>query len=249
MLEKAIKFLMNSGIKPDERVVDIETEYGINTVVIDNHGVYQEVKAPVVRAKQALEINTLTGLVAYVKANLEKQDAKFYLQVADEKTVHLKNTLDVDGGRETLVTVNAIVPHFNYKHFHDTEELIIAFQSIFTTTIDRDILLKVIGNVKEENVRTTGDNGFSQAVAVKTGVATVDDVVVPNPVSLAPYRTFLEVEQPASDFIFRMKDGPKGAIFEADGGAWRNEAINNISEFLAEQLTEEIESGKITIIA
>ena len=32
------------------------------------------------------------------------------------------------------------------------------------------------------------------------------DVIVPNPVLLAPYRTFQEIEQPFSNFVFRMAD-------------------------------------------
>ncbi len=52
-----------------------------------------------------------------------------------------------------------------------------------------------------------------------------------------------------SQFVFRMKDGPRAAIFEADGGAWRNQAIVNIREYLKEQLAEEVESQRITILA
>ncbi|MNW60692.1 hypothetical protein D3C74_386970 [compost metagenome] len=70
--------------------------------------------------------------------------------------------------------------------------------------------------------------GMTQSVVAKTGVATVEDVKVPNPVLLAPYRTFVEVEQPESSFVFRMKDGPSAALFEADGGAWRNDVIANV---------------------
>lgn len=33
-----------------------------------------------------------------------------------------------------------------------------------------------------------------------------------------------------------MKDGPRAAIFEADGGAWRNESILNIKEYLKKEL-------------
>ena len=90
---------------------------------------------------------------------------------------------------------------------------------------------------------------FFLHVKDEKGVASADDVIVPNPVELAPYRTFLEVEQPSSSFIFRMKNGPRGAIFEADGGAWRNQAILNIKEYLTKELAGEIESGRITIIA
>ena len=69
-------------------------------------------------------------------------------------------------------------------------------------------------------------------------MAKVADVVVPNPVTLAPYRTFLEVEQPASKFIFRIKEGGQLALFEADGGAWQHEAILNIKNYLIEQLKD-----------
>lgn len=250
MLKEAIKFLVDLSIQPYDRFVNIEDPEGNDRIfVIDSEGNSKEVKPLVNRAAEPLRINTLTGLVGYVKANLERKASNFYLQVLDEKTVLLKGVLDIDGGRETLVIANAIIPKFDYGYFHGSEELIIAFQSKFTPTKDRDLLLKVIGNVKEENVRQTGDNGISQAVTIKTGVASADDVLVPNPVTLAPYRTFLEVEQPVSNFVFRMKDGPSAAIFEADGGAWRNQAISNVREYLKVELATEIESGKIIIIA
>lgn len=250
MIKEAIKYLVDLSIHPDERFVDIEDVNGNKrTFVVDSEGVSKKIKPVISRADQPLQINTLTGLIGYIKASLERHESNLFLQVFDEKTVYLKGLLDSEGKRELLVEVNAIVPKFEYGYFHGSEELIIALQSKFTSTKDRDLLLKVIGNVKEENVRTTGDNGISQAVTIKTGVASADDVLVPNPVELAPYRTFLEVEQPSSSFIFRMKDGPKGAIFEADGGAWRNQAIFNVCEYLAEELAAEIDAKRITIIA
>jgi hypothetical protein len=87
---------------------------------------------------------------------------------------------------------------------------------------DRDIMLKVVGNIKEETVNTIGDDGVSQAVVAKMGVATVANVKVPNPVVLKPYRTFVEVDQPESEFIFRMQSGPRCALFEATAanGNW-----------------------------
>jgi hypothetical protein len=75
-------------------------------------------------------------------------------------------------------------------------------------------------------------------VTVKTGIAKIEDVFVPNPVVLAPYRTFPEIAQPESKFIFRMQTGPTAALFEADGGAWRNEAMGRIKAWLEEQLAE-----------
>lgn len=89
-------------------------------------------------------------------------------------------------------------------------------------------------------IATYGDDGVTQKATVKSGIASRSDAVVPNPVILQPYRTFTEVIQPASNFIFRMRENRGGgvecAIFEADGGAWKNEAMKNIKDYLAKEL-------------
>lgn len=125
----------------------------------------------------------------------------------------------------------------------------ISLQSAFVKNDDRDVMLRVVGNITEQNVKSWGDNGVSQSVVAKSGLATVDEVAVPNPVALQPYRTFVEVAQPESDFIFRMKDGPKCSLYEADGGAWKLEAIKNIKEYLNAELADEIKNKKVFIIA
>lgn len=56
-----------------------------------------------------------------------------------------------------------------------------------------------------------------------------------------PFRTFIEIEQPESEFLLRAKKGYEGiefALFEADGGAWKKEAIDNIAAYLKENLKE-----------
>lgn len=72
-------------------------------------------------------------------------------------------------------------------------------------------MLKVVGNIQEDNVKNVEDDGISQAVVAKIGVASVGNVEVPNPVSHVPFRTFVEVNQPVS--IFRMKNGPNCVLF------------------------------------
>lgn len=245
LTKEALKYLAEQGIKPEERLVSINNQ----SYVIDENGnpVYVEPKLHL--AQNVLRINTLSGLVDYIKSNLDRADEKLYLHIASHKSVRLVSTLKPDGSREELAVAEAILPEFWFNRFYDAEDFNVALQSIFVKTSDREILLKVVGNLKEGNVKVTGDDGVSQAVTIKTGVASAADVKVPNPVTLAPYRTFIEVEQPESKFIFRMQDGPKGAIFEADGGTWRNQAILNIKKYLGEQLSDEIRKGKITILA
>lgn len=71
-----------------------------------------------------------------------------------------------------------------------------------------------------------------------------EDVIVPNPVTLRPYRTFLEVEQPESKFIFRIREGSDGQpmfkLVEADGGLWKYEAVDAIKKYLTENLPKEL---------
>ena len=67
--------------------------------------------------------------------------------------------------------------------------------------------MQVVGNLKEDAVRTMTDDGVSQVTAVRTGVATVADVKVPNPVSLRPFRTFIEVDQPQKQIYFPHERG------------------------------------------
>lgn len=119
------------------------------------------------------------------------------------------------------------------------EEFVVALQSQFVQDDSTAALLKLVGNVTDGVVKTFEDDGATQKVTAKAGIARVHEIPVPNPVVLAPFRTFVELDQPASKFIFRMRSGvrePTCALFEADGGAWRNEAILRISSWLENKL-------------
>lgn len=131
---------------------------------------------------------------------------------------------------------------------HIENERCVTLKDIANVAEGKATILQVVGNLKEDAVRTMTDDGVSQVTAVRTGVATVADVKVPNPVSLRPFRTFIEVDQPESRFIFRMREGGRCAIFEADGGAWKLEAKKNIYNYLKEQLDKEVESGAVVLI-
>jgi hypothetical protein len=88
---------------------------------------------------------------------------------------------------------------------------------------------------------------------IKTGITTKENALVPNPVKLIPYRTFLEVEQPASEFVFRIGEGKGGApsfkLVAADGGIWKSQAVDNVKHYLVEALADIPDRGQITIIA
>lgn len=100
-------------------------------------------------------------------------------------------------------------------------------------------VLAVVGTIKEENVKTTGDDGITQSVTAKAGIARYDEVELPNPVTLIPYRTFTEICQPSSKFVFRMQNGPRAALFEADAGAWKLHAMQDIKMYLKDNIKVE----------
>ena len=189
---------------------------------------------------KTIGMKTLTSLVEYIKANIDSMSEKMIVHVISPTEVHLYSSLDADRKREYLVEVNAELPDFRFGSFIDHENFVIALQSKFVPNEDRDLVLKFAGTVEDGTVAEYGDDGVTQKATIKTGAASKADAVVPNPVNLIPYRTFLEVQQPASDFIFRMKSscGVQCAIFEADGGAWKNEAMSRIKNYLALELSE-----------
>ncbi|GBG94954.1 hypothetical protein LFYK43_14130 [Ligilactobacillus salitolerans] len=246
MSEEAIQYLMEQGIDPRDRMV---TNANGQQYVIDNNGKPNYIKPHIYNAQDRLIIHTLSGLVDYIKSGVERNDEQLILEIYNERHVELYSLLKADGSREELVEAKAIIPAFDYGHFMHMEEFNIALQSKFKNNHDREILLQVVGNVADENVGQALDDGVSQSLTIKRGISSKAQVKVPNPVVLAPYRTFLEVEQPESQFIFRMEKGPQGAIFEADGGAWRNQAINLIREYLETELKEFVENKKIIVMA
>ncbi|MEB8647163.1 hypothetical protein P4G62_25330, partial [Bacillus cereus] len=171
------------------------------------------------------------------------------IHIVNPTTVSCFTAVNGDKARSTYIEAQASIPRFNFGNFYDREEFNIALQSGFVQNNHRDIVLQVVGTVVEEDVKEIGDDGVSQAVTVKTGVASRGNAKVPNPVQLSPYRTFVEVEQPESKFVFRMREGARCGLFEADGGAWKLEAMNNIKEYLNKALSQEVESKKVFILA
>ncbi|UJW58766.1 hypothetical protein HXZ66_15730 [Bacillus sp. A116_S68] len=182
-------------------------------------------------------VHSLHGLVEYLESDLDTEE-NVMVHVKSPTEVACFSAVNSNKNRDMWISAKAMLPSFYFDRFYNTEDFNIKLQSAFVQTEDRDTMLKVVGSIQEEAVKTIGDDGVSQSVTARTGVASVGNVKVPNPVLLAPFRTFIEVQQPSSEFIFRMQDGPSCALFEADGGAWKVTAMANIKSFLEERLSE-----------
>lgn len=186
---------------------------------------------------EAVKINTLSGLADLIDA-LGLEDV--FVHVESHEKVSVSTVLpDVAAQRVSFIVANKPeVASFNFGQFYTPEEFAIALQSKFVADAgDISNLVVLASNVKQEAVTVNEDDGFSQKISASAGVALKHATVLKPRVMLAPYRTFPEVTQPISMFLFRAKGGsptelPKLALFEADGGRWRKEATENIARHL-----------------
>lgn len=193
----------------------------------------------------SIEMNTLSSLIDYIKSGVDSFSEQMIIHVQSPTKVKMYSALDWEREREYVVEVNAQLPRFAFDQFQDHEAFCIGIQSkcIDDPETDKALLLKFAGTVEAGSVSEYGDDGVTQKATVKTGIASKGEALVPSPARLKPFRTFVEVEQPVSSFIFRMKEdkytkGIQCALFEADGGAWKNEAMKAIKAYLAKELAE-----------
>ena len=241
---------------PSDVVQAIKASESVEEIIIDDRTYTNRaiVLPPAEPTLKAIKVNTLTALAAYRK---EWYAEPLFIHVSDPTQVFL---LSPAGGRHKLrdchvnADCSAILGHgFRFGEWYDIENFIINLQAQFVDTEYRAALLNVVGNLASENVQTLADDGVTQVVEARQGIARRGSVTVPNPIELHPYRTFPEIEQPPSAFVFRLKQGrdgemPRAALFEADGGQWQLDAIRSIAAWLEHEL-EGTESAGTVILA
>lgn len=200
---------------------------------------------------ERLNLSTLTSLVDYIKSNKDNLDYKnLILIVNNYDEVILKTSIDSSNKRDKIISCVARTKAFEFNRFLNKENFIIGLQSQFCDTEERNNLLKILAVTQEEAGVINEDNGISQSVKTKKGVVLGENTVIPNPIQLAPFRTFTEINQPTSQFVFRIKNECGSldmALFEADGGIWIIECMQRIKLYLEKQLEEEIGKGLIIL--
>jgi hypothetical protein len=233
-----------------EAIEKIEEMAAIQQFEIDGRKYTSKGLIPVLDpAPVVLTIETLTGFCDYIKENIDRLNFPdmHLVHVQNYRMVFLISSLSPSfRKREIYIKAETESILFPYGQFMDLESFIVRIQSMFVQDENTTGILKIVGNVSDGMVKNFQDDGVTQQATVKTGVSRVAEVPVPNPVDLTPYRTFLEIEQPKSKFVFRMRskaESPECALFEADGGAWKNVAKERVRDWLKDRV------GGIPIIA
>jgi hypothetical protein len=189
-----------------------------------------------------LTFHTLTGIVDYLKKGLDKIEDPFAVHVVSHDLVRVISGNNVDYNRGVFAEAEMDFNGFDFDAWMDHESFMIALQSLFVKTPSRDEILRIAGTISADEISVIIDDGVTQEVTARAGIALKDKVELPNPVTLRPYRTFREVPQPESAFVFRVRkggsDGLGLVLFEADGEMWRLEAIGNVATWLRGELPE-----------
>lgn len=203
--------------------------------------------APHVDRPRDIRVNGLDSICKLVRTELDKINTTVFVQVKSFNTVEVITTYLSDFSRNTLYEAVADVPGFR-SGWRDREDALIELRSLFIPGEGTAYLLDLLSKMTDENSVSTQDNGVTQTVEASSGIALKAKVEVKPRVSLCPYRTFLEVGQPESEFLLRVDPQRGIGLFEADGGVWKLEAKQNIAGYFECQLADLIEAGRVVVM-
>lgn len=196
-------------------------------------------------------VHTLSGFCDFVSHDMDVMNLKKLdiVHVVDHKQIELLSPLRGDDRkRETLIVagIDSKMETFPFGKFLSQEEFAIRFRSMFEPHAgdDTEYVMSFASSLAGGTNITASDDGVTQTVQVKRGVSgTLKEDKASKPiVKLSPYRTFREIVQPQSEFLFRIRldqnDQPQVALFEADGGKWIHDAIVGIAAFISARIPE-----------
>lgn len=219
------------------------------------HALHPVMKTPEPVTK--LCMNTLAGMIDYLEANIDDiLLSSTMIVVNNYDSVSLCSDFMGDHNRRQhymqCESDGIMTNSFRFGQQYAIKDFIINLQSSFVENDDSAKLLDLVSNIKVSEKEEYVDTGHTQKVTTAKGATLVDSITVPNPVHLKPYRTFLEVEQPESPFVFRLHSNGTGqppacSLHEASGGLWKLNAIASIKAWLVAQCDKK--KIDITIIA
>jgi hypothetical protein len=211
------------------------------------------VKPPV---PSEIDVSTLQGLVDLLEGEIEdvKADDDLLVHIQSPFLVSLIGRKSDSYGRRQIYAEahypEKSCPTFTFGNWFHVENFLIAVQQGFqrvkiqgddgTFAKDLDYVLEQSSRITADSTVTNVDDGISQRVNVAAGVVLKESAALRARVTLAPYRTFAEIDQVPATFIFRAKQENgvvKLALFEGDGGRWRLDAVAAIKAWLGAKIT------------
>lgn len=230
MLEQALQWLKaNSQVQ----------RFDVDGRSVFSHKVFLPPESP---QCEPLQLTTLQSVVDLCK-HLVAQEKPPVIQVVGPVLVRVLGDLDAPSQtRQVFGVVGPALFSSGYSIYSSQRDFLNSLKTGFVNTSELSDLITLVGNVKHVSDANYKDDGISQSAKVATSLIQESDEPLRAEWALAPYRTFLEVEQPVSSFLLwaRVTEnrGVEFRLFESDGGKWKLDAIASIREFLQAKLPD-----------
>lgn len=243
-LGEYIEELVNGQVEPEiiyhEGVDYIKTARG-----------YEQLIKPQTRK---IEANSLDGLVKLIKNNkkdIEGVELGIHQPLivrVDFNCIEVMSALNTDKTRSYLFEANPMIPHLSIGRNISVEEMIILLSTSFVMTENTEKFISSLSSLRVVEEVEFNDDGVGQTVTAKKGASMNAKFQVQPIVKLKPIRTYAEIDQVESKFLFRVNKDGSVCLREADGGQWRYETQKRIVAYLEEELKELIDENEVVVI-
>ncbi len=246
MLKSFIKHIQDTT-QPLIHTIDPDIDSG-STFVVASNGETVELR-PVIDHPDTLPLHSLDALVKLVRTEASKAETPLYITIPDHLTVRCFGQPNEEARffRQFYYEAHATdVPGWDEKVQMGFEEAQIAMRTRFQETADTIYALKLLSDICCGAKVVYNDNGIATTITTQKGVALQSNEQIRPIITLKPYRTFQEVEQPESIFLIRVNE--RGITFtEADGGMWKLKARQTVKAFLEAELESLVSSEAVYV--
>lgn len=228
MILEALKYLVELGEKSADEVIEVD---GRKRWKKSGNGIKPPMCDPVAT------VLTLDAMLSALDApeldGLDELGKVLQIVVKDHKNVIVTTAPDCTWAqRELHISARCNVDPFPFGRYLDIEEFIINAQCRFADSGSKQALIAHVSAICDEKVITNTDDGISQSVVREDRLGRKGREEMSPIMHLKPHRTFPEIDPPPAAYLLRIHDGPRAALFEADGGMWETKAVTAIAEYI-----------------
>ena len=246
MLKEFIEHIQETT-QPLIQTIDPDVDSG-STFVVTHDGTAVELR-PTIDHPDTLILRSLDALVQMALTEATDTAATLHITIPDHTTVRCYGQPQPHARffRQVYYEAHATdVPGWDETVQLGFEAAQIALRTRFQETPDTVYAMKLLSDICCGAKVVYNDNGIATTVTTQKGVALQSNEQVRPIITLKPYRTFQEIEQPESIFLIRVNE--RGISFtEADGGMWKLRARETVKAFLENALEAEIAAGVVYI--
>ena len=193
-------------------------------------------------APSPIKIGTLQGVVEYVNHSIDLQEGvkgkQLHVIVESHKCVKVSTSLfgeQMQRADYAECEARGLSERLPINQYIPLERAIVFLKTHFVPTDESEKMVQFISSVKVKSSVKVEDNGMSTMVETKKGIARTAAEELPNYLTLKPYRTFAEVDQPESTYVVRASADSgevEIAFYASDSSEWMVEATKNVAEYL-----------------